>query len=78
MFRKLSPKRAEMLIRVVIWRIISMATMFTISAIFTGNPGVAFMMALVNGLQQFIFQWLFEIAWFKYMRKRVKNAFTRK
>jgi len=70
-------RKAELLAKVIAWRIFSMCYGFMIAFAFTGNITESAGIVFLTGTTLAFLQWLFEIFWDKYVREKLRNALSR-
>jgi len=64
----------SLLLKVVVWRVISMACSFISSFIITGETVKSVGITLTTGILLMCVQWVYEILWEKYITKREKDV----
>lgn len=69
--------RAELLAKVIAWRVLSMTCGFVIAYAFTGEAAKSAGITIVIGPTLMLVQWTFEMLWDKYIRERLRNAISR-
>ena len=70
-------KKLELLIKVIIWRALSMSCGFTIAYIFTGKLVESIGITALIGPTLALVQWCFEIFWDKHIRENLRNVISR-
>lgn len=60
---KLPPARSELLLKVIVWRAVSMLCSFASSLAFTGELGVSVGITIATGVALTLVHWLFELLW---------------
>ena len=70
-------KKIELLIKVIVWRTLSMSCGFIIAYIFTGEFAQSAGITVVIGPTLAIIQWSFEIFWHKHIRESVRHVISR-
>ena len=73
----IDPEKAELLVKTVIWRTISMAFGIAVTYIFTGDLTKSSILVMISGVSLTIMQWGFEIIWDKRIRERLRNVISR-
>ncbi len=57
------PVKSELLLKVIVWRAVSMLCSFASSLAFTGELGVSVGITVVTGTALTLIHWLFEVMW---------------
>lgn len=70
-------KKLELLVKVIVWRALSMSCGFVIAYIFTGKLAESAGITVIIGPTLAIAQWCFEIFWDKYVRENLRNVISR-
>lgn len=74
----LPPAKYELFLKVIAWRVISIACNFLTSLAFTGEWERSAGIALATGVALMLLQWLFEVFWDATLRERIRNVLSRK
>jgi uncharacterized membrane protein len=70
-------KKLELLVKVIVWRALSMSCGFVIAYIFTGKLAESIGITALIGPTLALVQWCFEIFWDKYVRENLRNVIAR-
>jgi uncharacterized membrane protein len=74
---KVKTKKLELLIKVIVWRALSMSCGFVIAYIFTGKLAESAGITIIIGPTLALVQWCFEIFWDKHIRENLRNVISR-
>lgn len=72
----MSPDKAELLIKTIVWRFFSMIFGTWVTYLFTGDVIRSSIMVFVSGMSLTLMQWVFEIIWDRKVRERLRNAIS--
>jgi uncharacterized membrane protein len=70
-------KKLELLIKVIVWRALSMSCGFAIAYIFTGKLAESIGITALIGPTLALVQWFFEIFWDRHIRENLKHVIAR-
>jgi len=70
-------KKLELLIKVIVWRALSMSCGFAIAYIFTGKLAESIGITALIGPTLALVQWFFEIFWDRHVRENLKHVIAR-
>ena len=72
----MKPAKAELLAKVITWRVLSMTCGFLIAYAFTGKMRESAGITIVIGPTLMLVQWTFEVIWDRNVRERLRHVFS--